>query len=161
MSIQEAFIGMFTDDPVNWLKWAVVFAVLIGGYVIAVPLYKKVSYGVSWERKRDTARSRGHVIKASLVRKHPTGEVSRYNWRAVYRYTMDGGEREYHAYFKHPATPPVYLYLYYLDDPKKLFSCEEYHYENHKAILLFPMIFLPWILALAALVLLGVDMSGF
>ena len=74
---------------------------------------------------------------------------------------MDGGEREYHAYFKHPATPPVYLYLYYLDDPKKLFSCEEYHYENHKAILLFPMIFLPWILALAALVLLGVDMSGF
>ena len=50
LSIQEALITMFTDDPVNWLKWAVVFAVLIGGYAVAVPLYKKVSHGMSWER---------------------------------------------------------------------------------------------------------------
>ena len=67
---------MFTDDPVNWLKWAVVFAILIGGYAVAVPLYKKVSHGVSWERKRDIAKSRDHIIKASLVDKHPSGEVS-------------------------------------------------------------------------------------
>lgn len=80
LSIQEALITMFTDDPVNWLKWAIVFAVLIGGYAIAVPLYKKVSHGVSWERKRDIAKSRDHVIKASLVDKHPSGEVSRHNW---------------------------------------------------------------------------------
>ena len=136
LSIQEALITMFTDDPVNWLKWAVVFAVLIGGYAVAVPLYKKVSHGMSWERKRDIAKSRDHIIKASLVDKHPSGEVSRYNWRAV-------------------------LYLYYVDDPDKLFSCEEYHYENHKGLLLFPVIFLPWILACIALVLLGVDLSGF
>ena len=51
LSIQEALTTMFTDDPVNWLKWAVVFAILIGGYAVAVPLYKKVSHGVSWERK--------------------------------------------------------------------------------------------------------------
>ena len=93
--------------------------------------------------------------------KHPSGEVSRYNWRAVYRYTVDGEERQYTAHFKHPATPPLYLYLYYVDDPDKLFSCEEYHYENHKGLLLFPVIFLPWILACIALVLLGVDLSGF
>ena len=59
LSIQEALIGMFTDDPINWLKWGVVFAILIGGYVIAVPLYKKVSYLISWERKREIARKRG------------------------------------------------------------------------------------------------------
>ena len=116
---------------------------------------------VSWERKRDIAKSRDHVIKAALADKHPTGEVSRYNWRAVYRCTVEGEERQYVAHFKHPATPPLYLYLYYVDDPDKLFSCEEYHYENHKAILLLPVIFLPWILACIALVLLGVDMSGF
>ena len=29
LSIQEALITMFTDGPINWLKWAVVFAVLI------------------------------------------------------------------------------------------------------------------------------------
>ena len=111
MSIQEALLTMFTDDPINWIKWAVVYAILIGGYVIAVPLYKKVSRGVSWERKRDVAKSRGHVIKASLMDKHPSGEVSRYNWRAVYRYTVEGEERQYTAFFKHPATPPLYLSL--------------------------------------------------
>ena len=142
-------------------KWAVVFAILIGGYAVAVPLYKKVSHGMSWERKRDIAKSRDHIIKASLVDKHPSGEVSRYNWRAVYRYTVEGEERQYVAHFKHPTTPPLYLYLYYVDDPDKLFSCEEYHYENHKGLLLFPVIFLPWILACIALVLLGVDLSGF
>ena len=93
LSIQEALITMFTDDPVNWLKWAIVFAVLIGGYAIAVPLYKKVSHGVSWERKRDIAKSRDHVIKASLADKHPSGEVSRYDWHATYHYTIDGKER--------------------------------------------------------------------
>ena len=160
MSIREALVGVFTDDPVNWAKWTVVFAILIGGYFIAIPLYKKVSHSVSLERKRDIARSRDHVIKASLVRKHPIGGTGHYNWRGYYRYTLDGEEREYHAYFKHPATPPVYLYLYYLDDPKKLFSYEEYHYENHKAAILLPIIFLPWILALAAMVLLGIERPG-
>ena len=154
LSIQEALITMFTDDPVNWLKWAVVFAVLIGGYAVALPLYKKVSHGASWERKRDIAKSRDHVIKASLADKHPTGEVSRYN-------TINGEERQYTAYFKHPSTPPLYLYLYYVNDPDKLFSCEEYHYKNHKGIFLLPVIFLPWILAGVALVLLGVDLPGF
>ena len=70
LSIQEALVTMFTDDPVNWLKWAVVFAILIGGYAVAVPLYKKVFHGVSWERKRDIAKSKDHVIKAALADKH-------------------------------------------------------------------------------------------
>lgn len=48
MRIQEALVMMFTSDPVNWLKWAAVFAILIGGYAVAVPLYRKVSRGVSW-----------------------------------------------------------------------------------------------------------------
>ena len=47
LSIQEALITMFTDDPINWIKRAVVFAILIGGYAVAVPLYKKVSHGMS------------------------------------------------------------------------------------------------------------------
>lgn len=161
LRIQEALTAMFTSDPVNWLKWAVVFAILIGGYAVAVPLYKKVSHSAGCERKRDIAKSRGHVIKASLAAKHPTGEVSRCNWHAAYRYTIDGQEQQYTAYFKHPSTPPLYLYLYYVDDPGKLFSCEEYRYENHKAVFLLPLIFLPWILAGIALVLLRVDLSGF
>lgn len=161
MDIKGALISMFSDDPINWIKWAVVFAVLIGGYILALPLYKKVSYRLSWERKRDIAKSRNHIIEAALVKKHPTGEAANYDWRATYRYSISGEEREYRAYFKHPIEPPIRLYLYYVNDPSKLFSLSEYHYENHKAIILFPLVFLPWILACIALVLLRVDISGF
>ena len=114
MSIREALIHMFTDDPVNWLKWALVFAVLIGGYFVAIPLYGRLSHGMSWERKRDIARSRNHIIKASIVKKWPSGDVGHYNWHATYRYALQGEERSYTAYFKHPSTPPLYLYLYYI-----------------------------------------------
>lgn len=84
MSITEALIGVFSDDPINWLKWGIVFAILIGGYIIAIPLYGKVSSRLSWERKRDIARSKNHVIKAALVKKHPKGEVGKYDWSATY-----------------------------------------------------------------------------
>ena len=157
MSIREALIHMFTDDPVNWLKWALVFAVLIGGYFVAIPLYGRLAHGMSWERKRDIARSRNHIIKASIAKKWPSGDVGHYNWHATYRYTLQGEERRYTAYFKHPSTPPLYLYLYYINDPCKLFSCDEYHYQNHKGLLLLPVIFLPWILALVVFALLGVE----
>lgn len=160
MGIKEALISLFTDDPLNWIKWGVVFAVLIVGYVIAIALYKKISYHLSWERKRDIAKSRGHIIKATLTNKHPSGEVAYYNWHAVYHYTFQGEARQYTAYFKHPATPPLFLYLYYIDNPNKLFSFDEYHYENHKGLILFPVIFLPWILAVGAMFLLGVELPG-
>ena len=112
---------------------------------------------MSWERKRDIARSRDHVIKAALVKKHPKGEVGKYDWSATYRYKLQSEEREYHAYFKEPTRPPVYLYLYYLDNPRKLFSVEEYHYE----IISDPSAachFSPWILALTAMFLLNIPL---
>lgn len=68
MGIQEALTGVFTDDPLNWVKWAAVFAVLILGYVVAVPAYKRITYLLSWERKRDIARSRNHIIEVALLK---------------------------------------------------------------------------------------------
>ena len=115
MEIKEAFYDLFTDNPVNWVKWGVVFLILILGYVVAIPLYKKIQYRISWERKRDIARSRNHVIEATLLKKHPTGEVARYNWYATYQYSINGEEKQYKAYFKHPMTPPLKLSLYYLN----------------------------------------------
>lgn len=35
MSIKEALIGVFSDDPINWLKWGIVFAILLA--VILLP----------------------------------------------------------------------------------------------------------------------------
>lgn len=161
MSIQEALVSMFTDDPRNWVKWGIVFAILIGGYVIAIPLYNKITAGLSWERKRDIAKSKDHIIKASLVNKHPSGEVSRYNCALPTVTPSREKSGSIPPISSTRATPPLYLYLYYIDHPDKLFSCEEYHYENHKSLILFPVIFLPWILAGIALVLLRVDLSGF
>ena len=160
MGTKEAFYDLFTDDPVNWIKWGAVFVILILGYVAAVPLYKKIYYRLSWERKRDIARNQGHVIQATLVKKHPTGEVSNYNWRATYQYTLDGQKRQYKAYFKQPSSPPLRLELYYLKSPDSLFSYDEYHWENHKGLILFPVILLPWILAVIAIFLLGIELPG-
>ena len=157
MDTKEAFYKLFTDDPVNCIKWRAVFLVLILGYIPAVYLYKKIHYRLSWDRRRDIARSKGHVIEAELVKKRPVGELANYNWRAVYQYAINGEQKQYRAYFKHPQTPPLRLYLYYIKTPRKVFSYDEYHYEGHKCLLLLPVIFLPWILAILALFVLKVD----
>lgn len=156
MTISEALTGVFTDDPINWIKWIIVFAVLIGSYFIAIPLYGRVSYALSLEKKRDIARDKGHIHEAVLVKKWPEGDVANYNWHATYRYSFQGREYKHNAFFKHPMTPPFRLHLYYIDDPLKTFSYEEYHYENHKAVILFPLMVLPWILAVAAMFILDI-----
>lgn len=158
--MKEALYSLFTDDPINWMKWGIVFVVLVLGYVAAVPLYAKVNNCLSWERKRDIARSRNHVIKATLLKKHPTGDVANYNWHATYRYSLNGEQKQYTAYFHHPNIPPLTVYLYYINTPKKVFCYEEYHWENYKALLLFPLMFLPWILAIITIFVLRIELPG-
>ena len=156
--LRESFYQTFTDDPANWAKWIVVLIVFVLGYVIAVPLYGKARCRLSWKRKRDIAKSRGHVIRAELIDRYPTGEPAEYHWYASYQYTADGKEKRYKAYF-HTA-PPRVLYLYYLNSPKRLFSVNEYHYGNHKAPVLLPIILLPWALAVLAVFVLRIEIPG-
>lgn len=155
MELKEALVTLFTDDPVNWLKWAVVFAVLIGGYCVAIPIYGKVSYFLSRERKRDMARGRGHVIESTIVDqfKHDIDD-----WSARYAYTLDGEERQYSARFR--GQPPRLLYLYYIDSPRKVFAVDDVTWEAPKGLVLLPIVALPWLLAALALVVLKVDISG-
>ena len=79
MSIKEALIGVFSDDPINWLKWGIVFAILIGGYIIAIPLYGKVSSRLSWERKRKLRGARTMGIRQLLVKSIQKAEVESTN----------------------------------------------------------------------------------
>ena len=159
-SLKEAFYRTFTDDPINWIKWGIVLVILVVGYVVAVPLYKKIHYRISWERKRDIARQRNHMIEATLIGKRPSGNVGAYDWHAVYQYSLNGKQKEYRAFFKHPQSPTRILYLYYLNSPNRLFSYDEYHWENHKAAILLPIMFLPWILAIAAIFVLNIEIPG-
>lgn len=157
--MKEAFYRVFTADPVNWLKWGIVFAVLIGSYIFTIPLYRKLHNRLGRERKRDIARSRGHIVEAKLISKYPTGAPTQYDWYGKYSYTLDGVEKRYTAYFTHPQSPPRVLYLYYLNDPKKLFSFDEYHWDNHKAVILAPVMLLPWMLAVMTVIILQIPIS--
>jgi len=147
MDYQAVFYGLFTDDPVNWVKWGVVFVVLILGYGVSIVLYQKASSRLGLDRKCDLARAKGHVIRALIQDQYSTGEPGSYNWHAKYRYSIDGKDRTYRAFFKHPNQPPRVLYLYYLNDPRRLFSREEYHGNILYPFALLLVIFLPWILA--------------
>lgn len=152
MDIKEAFIQLFTDDPVNWVKWVIVFVVLILGYRFSIPLYEKVSYRFSFDYKRDIARARGHIIRATLLYRHKTGDVWKYDWNARYEYSIDGKTRTYGTFFRNPNTPPLVLYLYYVDNPRHLFAMEDNSIGKtfgnfcSSLITLFFTV-LPWILA--------------
>ena len=150
MDYREAFVALFTDDPVNWVKWVVVFAVLILTYFISIPLYKKVSYRLG--------RERGHVIKAYIVSQHSSGDVGEYDRHAKYEYTLDGKKKVYRAYFNYPNRPPRVLYLYYVNSPRRLFSMDEYHWDVPLALLMLPIVFLPWILAALTMLALGIPL---
>ncbi len=159
-ALKEAFYRTFTDDPVNWIKWGVVLVILVVGYVIAIPLYGKVRYRIGWERKRDIARQRNHIIKAILIDNWRSGNTGAYDCHATYQYSVNGKQKTYRALFVNRQSPPRILYLYYLNNPNKLFSYDEYHWENHKAVVLLPVMLLPWIMAIAAVFLLKIEIPG-
>ena len=151
-TLTDALRHMFTDDPVNWLKFALVFATLIAGYIIIFPIYKKVDYYISRERKRDIALGRGHVIDARLVKYYQDYDESGTGWRdwythATYEYVMEGQTKKYRAIFHHGGDPDPILHLYWINDPRRVFAVDDWHYENHKAIFLIPLVLFPWLAA--------------
>lgn len=158
MDYQAAFYSLFTDDPVNWVKWVIVFVVLILGYRFAIPLLQKVSYRLGLDYKCDLARARGHVIKSFIQEQYSTGDPGHYNWHAKYQYSLDGKKRIYRAFFKHPNHPPRILYLYYVNNPRRLFARDEYHWSVLYGLVILFVIFLPWILACATMVVLRIPL---
>ena len=156
------FTETFTDDPVNWVKWVIVLIVFIAGFFVAFKVEKLFEPILeSRERKKQTALERGNVIEAKLLtssrrscRKEGVDE-----WWGKYEYTVGGRTKIYHATFYH-ISPPHVLRLYYVNNPQKLFSMEEYRYELGKGLLLIPIRFLPFILGGLAVFLLGAEMGG-
>lgn len=152
-NLKEPLLEMFTDDPVNWVKWAVVFTVLIGFFILSFKIYGKIEYHLSIRKKADQARAKGHVIenaKRIAVRKKGTyqerKESNKTTYGATYQYTLDGKEKVYRAYFSNNY-PPETIDLYYKNSPRKLFSVEEYYWQPHIGILYLALIFMPFVLA--------------
>lgn len=43
---------VFTNDPINWLKQAVVFGVLIGSFIVSMKMIKKIGYVLQGQKKQ-------------------------------------------------------------------------------------------------------------
>ena len=161
--MKESLYAFFTDDPVNWLKWAAVFAVLILAYIPSIKLQIRANNAMSLERKLERCRAKGHALEARLVKSWvSTDEEENGRWEhwchATYEYALDGKTKTYRALFRNAQDAPPRLTLYYDNDPRKLFSQSEYHYENHKALVLVPLMLAPWVLAALVLLLLKVPL---
>lgn len=134
---------------------------MILSYIMVCKIHSKVTCFFSWKRKRDIAVSKGHVIRAELEQKFRTGDPGDYNWHARYKYRQGGEEKLYRALFTHSNILPLYLYLYYINKPKKLFSVNEYHVDHLKGIPLIILNLISWLFAGLTMVLLKAEYGGY
>lgn len=142
-------------NPINWVKWGIVFAVLILGYVFTSDLYDKVKYLMSYERKRDIAQSKGHVLEATLVK---------YRWydhkfHALYHYRL-GEENKSYRVLSATGRPPEKINLYYIHRPGifRIFAVEGEHWDkNIRGLPVISVMLLPWFLAFLAAAILHVE----
>ena len=142
----------------NSIKWAVVFAVFIFSYMVAFKLYKRLSSRLDKVQERDKAIERGHVIKAKLVKSWVEHDDDNECWsHATYEYTVNGKTKNYRTYFKGRNTQHRVLNLYYLDNPKKVFSTDDYQVGNRKGLLRLFIIAIPWGLAALCIYLLQIS----
>lgn len=145
-SLELRFGQSSTSGPEMGLKSGIVIAVLVIGYIIIFPIYCKVDYLLSWERKRDLAISRGHVIEAKRV-KYAVGAGDN-DSHATYEYIMKNQKKVFRALFINRFIPPETLQLYWIDNPRKVFAMEDYHYGVFsRGIPLLILIAMPWLLA--------------
>ena len=129
MSLAEVIQGMdsfLSGNPINMVKWGSVFVVIIIGYIVLIKSKIIMKIVKKWEYKRDIAISRNHVVEAKLISEYPYGEAPNYEWHAKYSYVVDGKKLNHTAIFYEPARPPQVLKLYYVNNPQKVFSEEEY-----------------------------------
>lgn len=155
---------VFTNDPVNWIKWAVVFAVLIGAYIISIKIIKKIGYVLQGQKKVDDAKKKGHVIhNAKLVKSRKKYESIEKKYKpgrhhyGTYEYEIEGEVLTYHTYFRHKI-PPQKVTLYYKNNPKKPFCVEEYTWNPFGGIIYLFFILMPFLLAALAAIALDIPL---
>lgn len=147
MSLAEVIQGVdsfLSGSPINMVKWGSVFVVIIIGYIVLIKSKIIMKIVKKWEYKRDIAISRNHVVEAKLISEYPYGEAPNYEWHAKYSYVVDGKKLNHIAFFHEPARPPQVLKLYYVNNPKKVFSEEEYIAKPLEGIFVIVLAILPF-----------------
>lgn len=150
ITLKEAWIKLFGDNPVSWLKWLVVFATLVlSFYIIVYKIFGKIEYKTNIKRKVEIAQAKGNVLKGTLIKtriSHQKDSSKRTFW-GVYEYEVNGIKYKYSTFFPDDIQPPRIINLYYIKSPKKVFCYEEYEYKPYLGILYLISIFSSFLIA--------------
>jgi len=150
ITLKDAWTQLFGDNPISWLKWICVFAVLgLSFYILVYKLFGKLEYKTDIKRKVEKAKAKGNVLKGILVKtkiRHQRNSTKR-TFRGVYEYEINGKKYHYSTFFPDEIQPPRVLNLYYLNSPNKIFCEEEYEWKPFIGVIYIISILLSFVIA--------------
>ena len=137
--MKEELTEIFSDDPIIWGKWILVFIAFILTYVIIIKfkLNEKLNPNERLDKKVQRAIENKHIINAKLIKKY-TDTDTREVTSAIYEYEVNGKMYKYRADLRGFLDARTTLHLYYENTPQKLFTNEEHHN--------YGILSLPWVI---------------
>ena len=152
--IKEGLTQTFSDNPIIWGKWLLVFISFILTFVVRIKF--KIDDKFNPSRKLDEkvkkAIDNKHIINATLISSHVDRENNTCSGK--YEYEINGEKHKYSAMFT-GTYPRRILHLYYEDNPRKVFTNEEYHHYVLRGLPLVILNFSPFIVGAFMVWLLG------
>ena len=155
--IKEGLTQTFSNDPIIWGKWLLVFIAFILTIVVRIKfkIDDKFAPSKKLDEKVKKAIENKHIINATLISSRVYRENDTCSGR--YEYEINGKKYKYSAMFT-GIYPRRILHLYYEDNPRKVFTNEEYHHYVLRGLPLVILNFSPfivgafmvWILGLAS-----------
>lgn len=156
--LKEGLTQTFSDDPIIWGKWLLVFISFILTFVIRFKfkIDDKLDPSKKLDKKVKRAIDKKHIINAILVKRYiDWDENHRRTYKGKYEYEIDGKKHNYTAIFWEEQLPPRILHLYYENTPTKVFTNEEYHHYAITGLPLAILNFSPFIVGAFMVWLLG------
>lgn len=152
--IKEGLTQTFSDNPVIWGKWLLVFIAFILTFVIRIKfkIDDKFDPFKKLDEKVKKAIDNKHIINATLISSRVYRESN--TCRGMYEYEINGEKHNYNARFM-GIYPRRILHLYYEDNSRKVFTNEEYHHYVLKGLPLVILNFSPFIIGAFMVWLLG------
>ena len=152
--IKEGLTQTFSNDPIIWGKWLLVFIAFILTIVVRIKfkIDDKFAPSKKLDEKVKKAIENKHIINATLISSRVYRENDTCSGR--YEYEINGKKYKYSAMFT-GIYPRRILHLYYEDNPRKVFTNEEYHHYVLRGLPLVILNFSPFIVGAFMVWILG------